>query len=70
MRHVHAGHGPGLYALAGGGEREYLACERCGRVTAVAPAQLDGVRAALRDDFGFDAHFTHFPIVGRCARCA
>ena len=34
VRHVHAGHGPGLYLLTVGGEREYLACERCRRVTA------------------------------------
>ena len=70
VRHVHAGHGPGLYALAGAGDREYLACERCGRVTAVEPARLDAVRATLQNDFGFDARFTHFPIVGRCADCA
>ena len=44
VRHVHAGHGPGLYLLTVGGEREYLACERCGRVTAVEPEQLDAVR--------------------------
>ena len=30
VRHVHLGHGPGRYALAGTGEREYLVCERCG----------------------------------------
>src|SRR4051794_26230337 len=70
VRHLHAGHGPGLYALAGGGEREYLACERCGRVTSVAPEELDAVRADLRDRFGFAARFTHFPIAGRCADCA
>ena len=38
IRHVHLGHGPGLYALAGANEREYLACERCHRVTAVEAA--------------------------------
>jgi Fur family transcriptional regulator, ferric uptake regulator len=70
VRHVHAGHGPGLYALARGGEREYLACERCGRVIAVPPAELDAVRTQLRDQFGFSARFSHFPIVGRCERCA
>jgi Fur family transcriptional regulator, ferric uptake regulator len=70
VRHVHLGHGPGLYTLAGGREREYLVCDRCGRVEAVAPAKLDRARAAIREDFGYEARFTHFPIVGLCATCA
>ena len=32
-RHVHLGHGPGLYALVGRDDGEYLYCERCERVT-------------------------------------
>ena len=70
VRHVHFGHGPGLYALAGGREREYLHCERCGRVDAVAPASLDDVRSAIRGQFGYEARFTHFPVVGLCGACA
>ena len=35
---------------SGAGEREILVCERCDRVTTVAPAQLDEVRAARRAD--------------------
>jgi Fur family ferric uptake transcriptional regulator len=70
IRHVHLGHGPGLYALAGGREREYLVCDRCGRVEAVEPAQLDRARDVIRTDFGYEARFTHFPIVGSCAACA
>jgi Fur family ferric uptake transcriptional regulator len=69
-RHVHIGHGPGLFALVGGGEREYLACERCGRVTAVDPAALDPVRDQIRSTFGYRARFSHFPIIGLCDRCA
>jgi Fur family ferric uptake transcriptional regulator len=69
LRHVHLGHGPGRYALVGQGAREYLVCEVCDRVTAVAPERLDGVRDAIRDDFGFDARFGHFPILGICAAC-
>jgi hypothetical protein len=34
------------------------------------PAALDGVRDAVRDLSGFEARFSHFPIVGLCARCA
>jgi Fur family transcriptional regulator, ferric uptake regulator len=70
VRHVHFGHGPGLYTLAGASEREYLSCERCGAHLAVAPAALDGVRGALRAAFGWEARFTHFPLVGACPACA
>jgi len=70
VRHVHFGHGPGLYALAGAGEREYLSCERCGAHLAVPPSALDGVRDLLRETLGWKARFTHFPIVGECPACA
>ena len=69
VSHVHVGHGPGLYALARGADQEYLCCDRCGRVTTVDPAALDGVRAALQADFGHHARFSHFPIHGLCAEC-
>jgi Fur family ferric uptake transcriptional regulator len=70
IRHVHLGHGPGLYALVGHHEVEYLYCERCAKVTAVTPDQLDPVRTSIRERFGFETRFTHFAIVGLCERCA
>ncbi len=70
VRHFHAGHGPGRYVLVGFGDREYLACESCGALQSVEPAALDGVRDAVRHLSGFEARFSHFPIVGLCARCA
>ncbi len=70
VRHVHLGHGPSLYHLVGAGEREYLACERCGRVTSVDPGELDPVRNQIRKRFGYEARFSHFPVVGLCRRCA
>lgn len=70
VRHVHLGHGPGLYALAGGGEREHLYCERCGASRTVEPHELDDVRGLIAERFGYRARFTHFPIVGLCADCA
>ncbi len=70
VRHVHLGHGPGLYALTGRSEREYLTCERCGRVTALDAAELDPVRDLIRELTGYEARFTHFPIVGLCVSCA
>jgi Fur family transcriptional regulator, ferric uptake regulator len=70
VRHVHLGHGPGLHALVVPGEREYVYCEGCGAVRTVAPEELDPVRDLIHEGFGFEARFTHFPIVGLCAACA
>jgi Fur family transcriptional regulator, ferric uptake regulator len=67
VRHVHLGHGPGLYALLGEGEREYLFCERCGAVRETTPDELEPVRSQLRAQCGYEARLTHFPIVGTCA---
>jgi len=69
VRHVHVGHGPSVYGLVGDGEREFLVCEACGKVVAVDPSALERVRGVIRDDFGLEARFTHFPIHGRCADC-
>lgn len=70
VRHVHVGHGPGLYTLEGDTEREYLVCERCNRVDTVEAKQLDRVRTQIRKRFGYEARFSHFPIVGLCSNCA
>jgi Fur family transcriptional regulator, ferric uptake regulator len=70
VTHVHMPHGPGLYALTRGGDREYLVCERCGEVTSVDPARLDGVREQVHDAFGYHVRFSHFPLHGFCAACA
>jgi Fur family transcriptional regulator, ferric uptake regulator len=69
VSHVHLGHGPGLYAVAAEGDREYLLCESCGTVLAVPPRRLDEARAAIRAAVGLHARFSHFPIVGLCATC-
>ena len=68
VRHVHLGHGPGLYALAAP-EHEYLVCESCHAVRSVAKEELDGIRGQVRDRFGYEARFTHFPLVGLCPDC-
>jgi Fur family ferric uptake transcriptional regulator len=70
VRHMHLGHGPGLYTLLADGAREYLYCERCGGVHVAAAHELDAARASIRDRFGHEARFTHFPIVGTCAACS
>ena len=70
VRHVHLGHGPGLYALLDEAEREYLYCDRCGAVKPLPAEDLDPVRDRVRELFGYDVRFTHFPIVGTCPACA
>jgi Fe2+ or Zn2+ uptake regulation protein len=69
VRHVHLGHGPGLYHAAGRA-LEYVVCEACGTVRAVPPAELDAVRAAVLDAVGYQARFTHFPLAGLCPDCS
>ena len=68
VRHFHLGHGRGLYALAAP-EHEYLVCESCHAVRSVAKEELDGIRGQVRDRFGYEARFTHFPLVGLCPDC-
>jgi Fur family ferric uptake transcriptional regulator len=69
VHHVHLAHGPGLYALRGRQEREYLYCEQCGAVRSLSPEELGPVRERVRERFGYEARFTHFAIVGRCPAC-
>jgi Fur family transcriptional regulator, ferric uptake regulator len=70
VRHMHLGHGPGRYVLAERESRDYLACERCGDLVTADPDDLEPVRALVREAFGFEARFGHFPIVGLCPACA
>jgi Fur family ferric uptake transcriptional regulator len=66
VRHVHLGHGPGLYTVD---EYEFVVCERCGAYDAVEPQRLDEVRALIETELGYRPRFTHFPIVGVCRSC-
>jgi Fur family ferric uptake transcriptional regulator len=68
-RHVHLGHGPGLYALVGRDDGDYLYCERCGKVTVLAGQELAPVREHIASSFGLTPRFSHFAIVGRCGGC-
>jgi Fur family ferric uptake transcriptional regulator len=69
VRHLHAAHGPGLYAIARDEDEGFLACERCGEVRPGNPHAIAVIRGAVRKAFGYDASFLNFPIVGICARC-
>jgi Fur family ferric uptake transcriptional regulator len=69
VRHVHMGHGPGLYSIAAAKPIEFLTCERCQALETVEPRRLDHIRELIAQEFGYRARFTHFPIVGTCAEC-
>jgi Fur family transcriptional regulator, ferric uptake regulator len=68
VRHMHLGHGPGLYAPAAEDD-EYVTCERCGRSEAVARDVLHEVRVAVRAAVGYEPRFSHFPLTGLCPPC-
>jgi Fur family ferric uptake transcriptional regulator len=69
VRHVHVGHGPGLYRPAADAT-EFVVCERCGARADIDPRVTADVRAAVRAATGFTPHFDHFPLAGLCPRCS
>jgi Fur family transcriptional regulator, ferric uptake regulator len=69
IRHVHLGHGRGLYEFTRSAPQEYLVCERCDDIQAVPATELDDVRADVEHAFGIEPRFTHFPLVGLCRAC-
>lgn len=69
VRHVHLGHGPGRYAPAAAGERDYFVCESCEAVRAADPRTLKPVRDAIARAYGWQVRFSHFPIAGLCPDC-
>jgi len=69
VQHFHLGHGAGLYVRTGAAVREFLLCDCCAGVRALPPSELDGVRDRVREETGWEARFTHFPISGLCPDC-
>ena len=69
VRHVHAGHGAGRYALVTRHEDGYAACECCGVLQPLDADALVRVEAIVAAATGFEARLVHFPIVGRCPSC-
>ncbi|MBC7631849.1 transcriptional repressor [Aeromicrobium sp.] len=69
VRHVHLGHGPGLYELTHQTEREYAWCESCGKAASIEPDRLDAARSLIEQSIGYRPRFGHFPLVGLCADC-
>jgi len=69
VRHVHIGHGPGLYAPAGRTEAEFVLCSRCHAFRAMDVDEADRVHEAIVAITGHAARFSHFPLVGVCESC-
>lgn len=68
VRHLHLGHGPGLYQPAGR-PREIVVCEGCGAVQPLPLSAADTIRDAVHGAVGYHARFTHFPLAGLCGDC-
>ena len=69
VHQIHVGRGPGRYVLAGGVEREYLVCDRCGAVAGVNSREMDAVRKMIRERYGYEVAFRRVPMVGVCRAC-
>jgi Fur family ferric uptake transcriptional regulator len=69
VRHLHIGHGAGLYAPAAAAT-ELVVCERCGARADIDPRVTADVRVAVQAATGFTVCFDHFPLAGLCPRCA
>jgi Fur family ferric uptake transcriptional regulator len=69
VRHMHLGHGPGLYAPASADD-EYLLCERCFAFRMVPAGTLARVHEAAFEATGWRARFRHFPLTGLCPSCS
>lgn len=66
VRHVHLGHGPGVYHLAASPEHHHLVCEVCGRVVDVPMSEFSSLIQHLEEEYGFVADGLHFALSGRC----
>jgi len=62
--------GPGRWRLADGSGHCYVACHRCGALKEVGAEELDGLRAVLRERFGYEVSFSRFPMMGVCRGCS
>jgi Fur family ferric uptake transcriptional regulator len=69
VRHVHLGHGPGLYAPAGRAGAEFVLCSRCHAFRPLEDDEAERVREAIVAITGHAPRFSHFPLVGVCPSC-
>jgi Fur family ferric uptake transcriptional regulator len=67
--HVHLGHGPSRWHLAGD-VHHHLVCEACNQVVEIPDSTFDPLRKRLLQDTGFVIDPHHFSLSGLCAACA
>lgn len=67
--HVHAGHGPALFRLAGD-EALVAVCQDCGAIEPVPTAAVSALVAATSTANGFTLEPGHFALEGVCGSCA
>jgi Fur family transcriptional regulator, ferric uptake regulator len=48
---------------------EEIGLASCGAVKAVDPDEMEPVRSEIRQRFGYEADFSHFPVLGSCPDC-
>ncbi|MGH9157077.1 MAG: Fur family transcriptional regulator [Acidimicrobiales bacterium] len=70
VEHVHLGHGPAVYHVAGAGTHQHLVCESCGAVVEVPDALFEALARRVLTEFGFTLHPGHFAVGGRCRACS
>lgn len=68
--HAHLGHTASVYHVGTAGLHQHLVCEKCGALEEADDTLTRPFADALADRFGFQANFTHFAVLGLCARCA
>jgi Fur family transcriptional regulator, ferric uptake regulator len=67
--HVHLGHGPSRWHLAGD-VHHHLVCESCNQVVEIPDSTFDPLRRRLLDDTGFVIDPHHFSLSGLCRACS
>jgi Fur family transcriptional regulator, ferric uptake regulator len=68
VTHVHLGHGPSTFHLAGQGHR-HLVCQTCDAVIEVPAYEFLPLARRLEDVYGFTMSSEHFAIAGQCQAC-
>lgn len=68
--HAHLGHTASVYHVGTAGLHQHLVCENCGALQEVEDSLTGPFARSLEKRFGFRANFTHFAVLGLCARCA
>ena len=68
IEHVHRGHGPATYHLAGR-DAVSIVCEDCGRVVELPRHDLIDVVARVAREHGMVVDLRHFALMGRCDGC-